>query len=100
MTTFDSREKGFEDKFAHDAELQFKIRARRNKLVGLWAAEKMGLGGEAAKEYAFSIIDEDAKVAGDSDVIAKLASDTKLSEKEIEAHLATFEHEARKQLLN
>lgn len=56
MSTFDKREEGFESKFAHDAELRFKAHARRNKLVGLWAAEKLGLTGQAAESYAASIV--------------------------------------------
>ncbi len=104
MTIFDKREKSSETKFAVDAEMQFKIRAKRNKLIGLWVAEKLGLVGDAAKEYAFSIIDEDAKVAGDSDVIEKIVADLAakkiaITAQEIEAHLATFEHEAKKQIL-
>ena len=104
MTIFDKREKGSETKFAVDAELQFKIRARRNKLVGLWAAEKMGLTEDKAKDYAFSIIDEDAKVAGDSDVISKLVADfanakVAITEEQVKNQLVDYESEAKKQLL-
>lgn len=104
MSTFDKREKSFEDKFALDAELQFKVRARRNKLVGLWAAGKMHLEGEAALEYAFAIIEEDNKVAGDSDIITKiqadlLKADSATSSQEIESQLLACEQEAKKQLL-
>src|SRR5919112_5415398 len=56
MTTFDKREEGFEKKFAHDEELRFKATARRNKLLGLWAAEKMGLSGPAADAYAKEVV--------------------------------------------
>jgi hypothetical protein len=56
MSTFDKREEGFESKFAHDQELRFKAHARRNKLVGLWAAEKLGLTGAAAESYAANIV--------------------------------------------
>jgi hypothetical protein len=59
MSTFDKREEGFENKFAHDEELRFKARARRNKLVGLWAAEKLGIAGAAAESYARSIVTAD-----------------------------------------
>src|SRR5262245_63453523 len=56
MTTFDKREEGFEKKFAHDEELRFKATARRNKLLGLWAAEKLGLSGDAANAYAKEVV--------------------------------------------
>ena len=75
MTTFDNREKAFENKFAHDADLQFKITARRNKLVGQWAAEKMGLTPEETTAYATSVVQADFEEAGDVDVISKLLGD-------------------------
>lgn len=75
MTTFDNREKAFENKFAHDADLQFKITARRNKLVGQWAAEKMGLTPEETTSYATSVVQADFEEAGDEDVIRKLLGD-------------------------
>jgi hypothetical protein len=75
MTTFDNREKGFENKFAHDADLLFKITARRNKLVGQWAAEKMGLTPEETTAYATSVVQADFEEAGDEDVIRKLLGD-------------------------
>jgi len=59
MSTFDKREEGFENKFAHDEELRFRARARRNKLVGLWAAEKLGIAGAAAESYAATIVTTD-----------------------------------------
>lgn len=75
MTTFDNREKAFENKFAHDADLQFKITARRNKLVGQWAAEKMGLTPEETTSYATSVVQADFEEAGDEDVVRKLIGD-------------------------
>jgi len=75
MTTFDNREKAFENKFAHDADLLFKITARRNKLVGQWAAEKMGLTPEESTAYATSVVQADFEEAGDEDVIRKLLGD-------------------------
>ena len=75
MTTFDKREEGFEKKFAHDEELRFKANARRNKLLGLWAAEKLGLTGPAAEAYAKEVIMADFQEAGDSDVFRKLRRD-------------------------
>ena len=75
MSTFDDREKGVERKFAHDAEMQFKAEARRNKLLGLWAAEKMGATGEAAEAYAKEVIASDFEEAGDEDVYRKVSGD-------------------------
>ncbi|MGZ5849683.1 MAG: DUF1476 domain-containing protein [Methyloceanibacter sp.] len=75
MPTFEEREKGFERKFAHDEELKFKATARRNKLLGLWAAEKMGLSGDAAHAYAREVIKADLLEPGDEDVFRKLRSD-------------------------
>jgi len=75
MTTFDKREEGFEKKFAHDEELRFKASARRNKLLGLWAAEKLGLTGDAANAYAKEVVLADFEEAGDSDVLRKVQKD-------------------------
>ncbi len=75
MTSFDDRESAYENKFAHDAETQFKIDARRNKLVGLWAAELLGKSGDEAAAYAVEVIKSDFEEAGDEDVIRKLAAD-------------------------
>ena len=75
MTTFDKREEGFEKKFAHDEELQFKAGARRNKLLGLWAAEKLGLSGPAADSYAKEVVIADFEESGDHDVFRKIRKD-------------------------
>ena len=75
MTTFDKREEGFEKKFAHDEELRFKATARRNKLLGQWAAEKLGLSGPAADAYAKEVVMSDFEEAGDHDVFRKLRTD-------------------------
>lgn len=75
MTTFDDREKSFEKKFAHDAEMQFKAEARRNRMLGLWAAGKMGLSGADADAYAKSVVLADFEEAGDEDVFRKVAGD-------------------------
>ena len=75
MTTFDKRQEGFEKKFAMDEELQFKAAARRNKLVGLWAAEKLGLSGDEADAYAKSVVMADFQEAGDDDVFRKIRAD-------------------------
>jgi hypothetical protein len=75
MTTFDKREKGFEQKFALDEESRFKATARRNKLLGRWAAEKLGLTGPEAEAYAKEVIKADLAEAGDEDVFRKIRSD-------------------------
>ena len=77
MTTFDKREEGFEKKFAHDEELRFKATARRNKLLGQWAAEKLGLTGADADAdaYAKTVVMADFEEAGDNDVFGKLRTD-------------------------
>ena len=75
MTTFDKRQEGFEKKFAHDEEMRFKAMARRNKLLGLWAAEKLGLSGAEADEYAKSVVRADFEEAGDEDVFRKVRGD-------------------------
>ena len=75
MSTFDKREEGFEKKFALDEEQRFKAMARRNKLLGLWAAEKMGKSGEEAEAYAKSVVRADFEEAGDDDVFRKVRGD-------------------------
>jgi len=75
MTTFDNREKAFENKYAYDQETQFKIAARRNKLLGLWAAEQMGLSGAAAETYAKEVVAADLEEAGEEDVFKKVHAD-------------------------
>jgi hypothetical protein len=75
MTTFDKRKDAFESKFAHDAELRFKAEARRNKLLGLWAAGLLGKTGAAAEAYARDVIASDFERAGDEDVFRKVRTD-------------------------
>ncbi len=75
MSTFDDRETAFENKFAHDADMEFRISARRNKLLGLWAAEKMGLTAEEADAYAKAVVQADFEEAGDEDVVRKVLGD-------------------------
>jgi len=75
MTSFDDREKAYEKKFVHDAELKFKASARRNKLLGLWAAEKMGLTGDDVENYAKGVVLADLEEPGDEDVFRKIRSD-------------------------
>ena len=75
MTTFDDREEGFEKKFALDEELLFKAAARRNKLLGMWAAEKLGLFGANAEAYAKSLVLADIAKSGDDEVLSRIRSD-------------------------
>ena len=75
MTSFEDREKGFERKFAHDEELKFKATARRNKLLGMWAAAEMGITGDAAQGYAREVIKADLEQPGEEDVFRKIRKD-------------------------
>ena len=102
MTTFDDRESAFENKFAHDAEMQFRAEARRNKLVGLWAAGLMGKAGEAAEAYAREVVAADFEEAGHEDVIRKLKADLgdRASEAEIRSKMSEMLAEAKRQLMD
>jgi len=75
MSEFDRRKKGFEEKFAHDEEMRFKANARRNKLLGLWAAGLLGKSGEEAEAYAKEVVASDFEEAGDEDVFRKIRGD-------------------------
>ena len=75
MTTFDKREEGFEKQFAHDEELKFKAVARRNRMLGLWAAQKLGLSGAQAEAYAKEVVMADFEEPGDHDVFRKIRKD-------------------------
>ncbi len=75
MTTFNEREKAFEDKYKHDQELQFKVEVRRNKLLGLWVAEHLGLAGDEAQAYAKEVVAADFEEPGDADVVRKILGD-------------------------
>ena len=75
MTTFDDRENAFENKFAHDSEMQFRAEARRNKLTGLWAAALLGKTGDDAAAYAMEVVSADFEEAGIEDVVRKVAGD-------------------------
>ncbi len=92
MTTFDKREEAFEQKFAHDEELHFKAAARRDKLLGLWAAEKLGLTGAAAEDYAKTVVVADLEKPGDDDVVAKIMADF------AKAAVDQSEHQVRRHL--
>jgi hypothetical protein len=75
MTSFDDRESAFENKFAHDEEMKFRAEARRNKLLGLWAAELLGKTGDEADAYAIEVVKSDFEEAGHEDVVRKVAGD-------------------------
>lgn len=101
MTTFDDREHAFEAKFAHDSEMQFRAEARRNKLVGLWAAGLLGKSGEAATDYAMSVVSADFEEAGIEDVVRKVAADLvgKATADEVRAQMAALLPVAKAELL-
>lgn len=102
MTTFDDREHAFEAKYAHDEEMKFKAEARRNKLVGLWAAGLLGKSDEEAAAYAKEVIAADFQEAGEEDVFRKLSSDlgAKSDAATIRAKMAELMVEAKRQLMN
>ena len=105
MSTFDSREKAFENKFAHDQEMQFRAEARRNKLLGLWAAEKMGIEGAEAEAYAKTVVMADFEEAGDEDVYRKVAKDfadkgVEVPEAELRGQMRELLVQAKEQLVS
>jgi hypothetical protein len=104
MTTFDDRERAFETKYAHDEEMKFRLAARRNKLLGLWAAGLMGLSEVEADAYAKDVVRADFEEAGDEDVIRKLLGDltsagVEMDEGRIREALADRTIEAKRQLV-
>lgn len=105
MTTFDNRQRDAEKKFEHDEELRFKINARRNKLLGLWAAEKLGLEGETADAYAKEVVLADFEKPGDEDVLEKVLADFQEKGVDTDAHKIRVEMdrlwpEARTQIMS
>ena len=90
MTTFDNRKDAAESKYAHDEQLLFKATARRNKLLGQWAAEKMGMSGAEAEAYAKSVVVADFEEAGDDDVVRKVVGDFQ------QAKVDQSEHQVRR----
>jgi len=86
MGTFEDREKAYESKFAHDEELRFKATARRNKLLGLWAAEQLGLSGSDAEDYARDVVKADFEEPGDEDVFRKIRADFDAKNLDISDH--------------
>lgn len=101
MSTFDDRENAFENKFAHDAQMQFRAEARRNKLLGLWAADLMGRSGDDAAEYAKEVVKADFEEAGHEDVVRKVSGDLggKASDDEIRAKMAELMIVAKAQIM-
>ncbi|MCJ7872246.1 DUF1476 domain-containing protein [Marinovum sp. 2_MG-2023] len=102
MTTFDDRESAFENKFAHDEEMNFRAEARRNKLVGLWAAGLLGKSGDEADAYAKEVVKSDFEEAGIEDVVRKLTADLgdKATDAEIRAKMVEMLVEAKGQILS
>jgi hypothetical protein len=105
MTQFDNREKAFESKYAHDQELQFKVMARRNKLLGLWVAGQIGLTGDAASQYALDVVKADFQEAGDEDVYRKVRADLDAKQVDVSEHRLRKEmddllSEAKRQILD
>ncbi len=101
MTSFDNREQAFENMFAHDEDMKFRILARRGKLIGLWAAEKLGKTGDVAEDYAKSVLLSDLEVPGDADILAKLLGDLQplgVGENDIKAMLAEKLAQAQAQI--
>ena len=101
MTTFDKREQAFEAKFVHDADLRFKATARRNKLLGDWAAKQLGLAGTAAAAYANDLVIGALEVQSDSDMLRKLSQDlapTGVPEQLIAGRMDEFLHVALEQI--
>ncbi len=104
MTTFDDRERAEEAKFARDEEMQFRIQARRNKLLGQWAAERMGLSAVETEGYAKSVVQADFEETGDEDVVRKLLGDmlsagVEIDEAEVRTALEAKAVEARRMLM-
>jgi hypothetical protein len=102
MSTFDDRENAFEAKFAHDAEMQFRAEARRNKLLGLWAADILGKTGDEANAYAMEVVKSDFEEAGDEDVFRKVSGDLggRVDETTIRAKMTELMSVAKAQLLD
>lgn len=101
MTTFDNREQAFEAKFAHDEEMQFKAEARCNKMLGLWAAAKMGKSGEQAETYAHTLVTASIEGSDPEDVVRKVTADLqgRVTSDEIRQRRATLLPDAQAQIL-
>lgn len=93
MSGFDDREKDFENRYAHDKKIDFKVEARTCKLFGLWAAGKLGLSGDAAAQYALSVVEANLEEAGFEDIIRKVAADFKAKNIDVSRHAMDVELE-------
>jgi hypothetical protein len=105
MATFDDREKGFEQKYKHDKELDFKVNARRNKLLGLWAAQELGIPAGEQDAYAKSVVMADFEKPGDDDVVQKVLGDFKrkgveMTEHRLRKHMTELREAARQQVMS
>ena len=102
MSSFDERQKGFEKKFAHDEELQFKVNARRNKYLGQWASKLLGYNEKQEKDYIQSVIKADFQEAGDEDVFRKIQADLKghnISDDEVRNKMREFNEKAKSEFV-
>lgn len=105
MSIFEEREKAAEQKFEHDRELAFKINARRNKLLGLWAAAHLGLSGQGARRYAMSLVEGEVTEHGDTAIIKRVCADFiangfPMTPEEVRRHLTAFAAKARAELMH
>ncbi len=105
MTTFDDREKAFEDKYKHDQDLQFRVEVRRNKLLGLWAAELVGRTADDAEVYAKEVVTADFEAPGDADLVGKILGDmeaagVEMSEHRLRKKMEELVDEAKQQVMN
>lgn len=105
MTTFDEREKAFENKYKHDQDLHFKVEVRRNKLLGLWVAELLGLSGADAEAYAKEVISADFEEPGDADLVRKIMADlgtknVEMSEHRLRKRMDELLAQAKEQIMN
>ena len=104
MASFDDRKKAFERKFEHDQELQFKVTARRNRLLGMWVAKELGLPEEQHDAYAKEVVMSDFEKPGDSDVVEKILGDcsdkgVEMSEHRLRKHMDELMNTAREQIM-
>ena len=104
MTTFDDRERQFESKYSRDQDLQFRVTARRNRLLGEWAAGQLGLSGDAVQTYARQVVESDFQRAGDSDVVEKVLGDLKakgidMDERRLRLRMDELTDTAKKQIM-
>lgn len=105
MTTFNDREAGFEAAFVHDADMEFRVNARRNRLFGEWAAAKLGMSGDDAVAYGKAVVRADFEAPGEDDVLRKVVGDladkgVAVTEVEVRAAMGTMLIEARRQLMD